>query len=64
MKKHNANKKFKVNEPWIYPVLTLQNIFCVKETVILSPFFFFIFYFYVIETFLELFVGCFLLSVL
>ena len=61
MKKHNANKKFKVYEPWIYPVLMLQNIFCVRETVILSPFFVFFFYFYVIETFFWIIFWCLLL---
>lgn len=65
--KHNANKKFMTTSPGEIQHL-LQKIMCVRETVI----FFLTFsvekkkrkYFYVIETFLELFLGCFILYVL
>lgn len=61
--KHNANKKY---ESWSNPVFVAKDM-CVRETVIFS----FLLqwkkekkYFYVIETFLELFLGCFILYVL
>lgn len=62
--KHNANKKY---ESGRNPVFVAKDM-CVRETVI----FFLPFsvekkekkYFYVIETFLELFLGCFILYVL
>lgn len=65
--KHNANKKFMFRSSGVIQYL-LQKILCVGETVI--NFIFVLFSvkkkrenFYVIETFLELFLGCFILYV-
>lgn len=66
LSKHNANKKFMFRNSGVIQYL-LQKILCVRETVIFS----FLFFskkkrenFYVIKTFLELFLGCFILYVL
>lgn len=64
--KHNANIKFKIKSisPGVIQYL-LQKILCVRETVILPCFFEYKKKnFYVTSTFLELFLGCFLLYVL